>query len=87
MKGTFPPKVMVFRGISRDYKSALIITESGTINAESYVDDFVDQSGIIPNMNQRYGAHEWTYMQDGARIHTASSTVAYLKTIATVIED
>jgi hypothetical protein len=51
------------------------------------VDGFVDQSGIIPDMNQQYGAHEWTYMQDGAGIHTASSTMAYLKTMAMVIED
>jgi hypothetical protein len=46
---------MVFGGIAKDYKSALIVAESGTANAESHVDDFVDQSGIISDMNQRYG--------------------------------
>jgi hypothetical protein len=62
---------MVFAGSSKDYKSALIAIESGTVKAESPVDDFVDQSGIIPDMNTRYGPQQWTNMQDGARVHTA----------------
>jgi hypothetical protein len=61
-KHKFPPKAMVFAGISKDEKFALIAIESGTVNAESSVDDFVDQSGIIPDMNARYGAQQWTYM-------------------------
>jgi hypothetical protein len=59
MKGKFPPKVTVFGGIPCDDKSVLITAELGTINAESYVNDFVGQSGIIPDMNQRFGADEW----------------------------
>jgi hypothetical protein len=58
-KGKFSPKAMVFGGIAKDYKSAVIIAESSTVNAESSVDDFLDQSGIIPDMNQRYGRHHW----------------------------
>jgi transposase len=54
MKGQFPPKVVVFGGISPDYKSALIIAESGTINAESYMDDF----GSIWN-HSRYEPTIW----------------------------
>jgi hypothetical protein len=72
---------------SKDYKSALVIAESETINAESSVDDFVDRYGIIPDMNWRHGPHGWPYMQDGARIHTASSTMAYLTRMATVIDN
>jgi hypothetical protein len=34
VKGRFPPKVMIFAEISTDYKSALLIAKSGTINAE-----------------------------------------------------
>jgi hypothetical protein len=76
---------MVFAGISKDYQSGLVIAESGTINTGSSVDDFVDQSGIIPDMNRRHGTHGWQYMQDGARAHTASSRIAYLTAMATVI--
>jgi hypothetical protein len=46
MKGMFPPKVMVFAGISRDYKSALTIAESGTIHAESYVTFTTSRGGL-----------------------------------------
>jgi hypothetical protein len=87
MKGKFPPKVMVFAGISKDCKSALVIADSGTINTESYVDDFVHQSRIIPDMNQRHGPHRWQDTQDGAHVHTTSSTMAYLTTMATVIDN
>jgi hypothetical protein len=57
-----PPKAMVFAGTSKDYKSALIAIESGTVNVESYVDDFGNQSGIIPDMNTRYEPQQWTSM-------------------------
>jgi transposase len=87
VKEKFPPKVMVFAGISRDYKSTLIMIESGTVDAESYVDEFVDQSGIIPDMNQRYGPRQWTYMQDGASVHTASATMEYLRAMVSVLRD
>jgi hypothetical protein len=79
--------VLVFAGFSRNDKSALLLAESTTINAGSDVDDFVDQAWIVPDMNQRYGQHVWTSMQDGARVQTASSTMACLEMTATVIED
>jgi hypothetical protein len=60
---------MIFTGIALNDTSALIIVESGTIDADSYVDNLVDQCGIIPEMNQRYGPHGWTSVQDGRRSH------------------
>jgi hypothetical protein len=45
VKGKFPPKVMVFAGISKSDKSALVIPESWTINPESYVDDLYSCRG------------------------------------------
>jgi hypothetical protein len=57
------------------------------IDAESYVDDLVDQSGIIAEMNQNYESHRCVYMQHGVRIHTASSMMNYLRTMMTIIED
>jgi hypothetical protein len=51
----YPAKVMIFAGISHGYKSCLIRVEFGTIDANSYVDEFVDQSAVIPEMNARQG--------------------------------
>jgi hypothetical protein len=68
----YPAKVMIFAGISRDYKSRLILVESGTTDANSYIDEFVDQSVVIPEMNVRHGVKHWVYMQDGASVHTAA---------------
>jgi hypothetical protein len=45
-KPKFPIKVMVFAGISHDFKSTLVAVESGSIDAIACVDDFVDGSGI-----------------------------------------
>jgi transposase len=79
-------KVMVFAGISHEFKSSLVAVEPGSIDAIAYVDDFVDGSGIIPNMNGRYGMKQWTYMQDGASVHRAESTMAYLTTMVNVLD-
>jgi hypothetical protein len=86
VKQKFPAKVMIFAGIPHDYKSTLVAIESGSVDAVAYVDDFVDASGIIPDMNQRYLMKRWTYMQDGASVHRAESTMAYLNMMAKVLE-
>jgi hypothetical protein len=51
---------MIFAGISRDYKSQsrLIILLSGTIDANSHVEEFVNQTEVIPEMNARYGVKQ-----------------------------
>ena len=83
----YPLKVMVYGGIAKGYKSPLIVIEQGTINTESYVDDLIDWSGIIPDMNELHGHHSWTLMQDGASVHTAQSTMEYLRLYCNVLED
>jgi hypothetical protein len=47
------------------YKFPLIAIESSTVNAESDVDDFGDQSRIILDMRARHGPQKWTHMPDG----------------------
>jgi transposase len=83
----FPKKLMVFAGFSMVYKSAIILITHGTVTAESYVDDLIDQSGLIPDLNNIYGARGWTFMQDGASAHTAASTMDYLRLYCDVLED
>jgi hypothetical protein len=51
---------MLFEGIATGHKSALVIRESGTVNAETYVDEFIDGSGFVSYFNGHRGAHDWT---------------------------
>lgn len=82
----FPKKIMIFGGISKQYCTPLIAIK-GSINAESYVDDCIDGSGLIPSMNEIYGPFNWTLMQDGASPHTAQSTMDYLTAYCNVLEN
>ncbi|KAH0785104.1 Transposable element Tcb1 transposase [Histomonas meleagridis] len=80
----FPNKIMVFGGISYNYRTPLIAME-GTIDANRYVDDCIDGSGLIIGMNEAYGVGQWKLMQDGAAIHTCTSTMDYLKLMCNVL--
>ena len=71
-------KEMIFGGISKKRKTPLIIIERDMVDANSYVDDLNDQSGLIPDMNFVYEIKGWTLMQDGATAQTCESTLEYL---------
>ena len=81
----FNKKIMIFGGISKKYNTPLIALK-GSINADSYVDECIDDSGLILGMNEAYGPFQWTLMQDGATSHTAESTISYLKDYCNVLE-
>lgn len=81
----FNSKIMVFGGISKKYCTPLIAIK-GSINADSYVDECIDDSGLILGMNEAYGPFQWTLMQDGATSHTAESTIRYLKNYCNILE-
>jgi hypothetical protein len=74
----FGKKVMIFAGLSVGYKTPIIAITRGIIDGDSYVDECIDQSGLICDMNQLYGPFQWTLMQDGAPAHTKASTLEYL---------
>jgi hypothetical protein len=76
---------MIFAGIAHLYNSRLIIMESGTVDPEGYVNELVDQSSVIPDMNERYGSNRWIYIQDGASIHTPATTMADQATMVNVV--
>jgi hypothetical protein len=46
---------MAFAGFSSMYMSDIITIRRGTVDAHVYIDDCIDQSGLIPGMNQVYG--------------------------------
>lgn len=45
---------MLFGGISTQWKSPLISIDQ-SVDVINYVDEFVDNAGIIPEMNKHYG--------------------------------
>lgn len=77
---------MFFGGIAYNYKTPLIAME-GNINAARYVDDCIDGTGLILDMNKIYGFWQWTLMQDGASIHTCSDTMIYLENMCNVLSN
>ena len=76
-RNKYIPKIMLFGGISYRWKSPLVSVE-GSINSEAYMDDCIDESGIIPEMNRIYGPKQWFLLQDGASCHTSEITMDYL---------
>ena len=83
----FNEKILVFGGISRSYKTNLIVLQNGTVDAITYIDDLIDESGLIPSMNEVYGVKKWVLMQDGASAHTAKVTLDYLRTYVNILEN
>lgn len=79
-------KVMMFGGISTKWKTPLITIDQ-TVDSINYIDEFIDNAGVIPEMNEKYGYRNWFLVQDGATPHTASDTMDYLKTYCNVLED
>jgi hypothetical protein len=82
----FQKKILIFGGIAKRYKTPLIIIESGTVDAITYIDDLFDQSGLIPDMNSIYGSFKWKLMQDGTSAHTAEETMEYLSLYCQVLQ-
>ena len=80
----FPQKVMVFGGISKNWKTPLIALE-GTVDSCTYIDECIDGTGLIPEMNRVYGHKKWSLVQDGATAHTAQVTRDYLSDYCNVI--
>lgn len=68
---------MFFGGISYNLKTPLIFVD-GNINVHVYVDDCIDGSELIPDMNRVYGPWQWSLLQYGAKCHTTFSTLDYL---------
>jgi hypothetical protein len=84
-KSKFPKHLMMFGGISRLVKTPLILVE-GNIDAIEYIDQCIDNSGLIPEMNEAYGINKWFLVQDGAICHKAGVTMDYLTTYCHVLE-
>jgi hypothetical protein len=59
--------------------------EPGAPNAKGYIYDFVDRSGGILDLNQKYGKGGWTFMQDDASSQTVESSIAYSNVVVDIL--
>ena len=57
----------------------------GTVDHIAYIDELIDGSGLIPQMNKIFGIRNWTFMQDGATAHTCKETIDYLGTYVNIL--
>jgi hypothetical protein len=55
------------------------------VDGATYVDECPDGSGLIPDLNRRFGVKGWTLMQDGASAHTCAATMQYLNRYINVL--
>lgn len=55
----------MFGGISTKWKTPLIIIDQ-CVDSIKYIDEFIDNAGVIPEMNKQYGIKNWFLVQDGA---------------------
>jgi transposase len=78
---------LIFGGFALGFKSKLIILTQGTVDWNIYIDDCIDDSAIIPEMNHMHGPGNWTLMQDGASAHTKASPIEYLKLYCNILEN
>ena len=71
--------------IGRRFKSPLLrVTKS--LTATEY-QNLLETAGIFELLNDRYGLFGYVFQQDGARPHTAKSTIAFLKERAEILPD
>jgi hypothetical protein len=71
-----PLRVMVWGAIARDFKSPLMRIE-GTLNADGYK-TLITNSHVIEDMKRRYGKKAWLFQDDGASVHRAKKSRAFL---------
>jgi hypothetical protein len=81
----FPPSVMVFAVIGIDYKGKLLFIE-GTVDAERYIEN-LSKLGFMEELDEKYGALEWIFQQDGAPCHTCQEAVAWIEENCDLLSD
>ena len=69
--------VMVWAAIGYDYKSPLVFCPPN-VDGKAYR-EIIKQSHMIETLNNTWGEGEWLFQQDGAKPHTASETLQYLR--------
>lgn len=74
----FSKSVMVSVAVSKMGKSRVLFVEPGAkINSDYYCHQLLN-NGLLPDIRQRCGLHNWVLQQDGAPSHRSAATVAFL---------
>ena len=81
----YPAKLMVWAAISRDFKSSLIRIRGG-LTAIEY-QNLLRENRIFELLNDRFGQSAYVFQQDGARPHTAKTTLQFLKANTEILPD
>ena len=85
-RSRFPAKLLIFGGISKHWVTPVVFVE-GIVDTISYMDDCIDETGLIPEMNRVYGNRAWTLMQDGASAHRSKATLEYLNLYCKLLDN
>ena len=72
----YPAKVMVWAAVGPNFKSPLVRV-TGNLTANEY-QKLLTECEIFQLLDARYGKSAYVFQQDGARPHTAKSTLAFL---------
>lgn len=73
-----PKSVMVWAGITHSGKTPLVFVEEGVkVNGETY--RTLLERTILPWAKKHFGDEEWTFQQDSAPAHRASTTQAWIR--------
>lgn len=73
-----PKKIMVWGGISKRYKTKLVIfQENETMNSENYISKILNQTKVGDEMDAAY-EDGWVFMQDNAPPHKSRRTLEHL---------
>lgn len=75
-KSKFPPGTMVWGAIGVGFRTDLIECSHG-VNSGEYI-SIIEKSGMVQELNRKYGRGNWIFMQDGAPAHNAKETLDYL---------
>ena len=75
-KQGYPPHIMVWACIAKDFKSPLIRID-GKLNAKNYI-KMLKENHIIDLLNERFGQMSYVFQQDGASAHRAIATKDFL---------
>ena len=68
---------MVSVGVSKLGKTSIIFVDKGAkVDAKCYQDRLL--AVLVPDMSDLIGNDHYVFMQDGARAHTAKTTLEYL---------
>ena len=81
----YPVKLMVWAAVGKDFKSDLLRID-GHLTADSYQKLLTD-SQIFEKLSERFGRRAFVFQQDGARPHTAASTLRFLSERTMLLPD